>query len=85
LYDGKDFYKATEYNITNIVDRVGSGDAFAAGLIYGMTTGMDNQKALDFATAASCLKHTIHGDFNLVSVEDVEKLMKGDGSGRVQR
>jgi 2-dehydro-3-deoxygluconokinase len=85
LYDGKDFYKATEYNITNIVDRVGSGDAFAAGLIYGMITGMDNQKALDFATAASCLKHTIHGDFNLVSVEDVEKLMKGDGSGRVQR
>lgn len=85
LYDGKTLFKAPEYNITHIVDRIGGGDAFMAGLIYGMITGLDDQKALDFAAAASCLKHTIHGDFNLVTVEEVEKLMKGDHSGRVER
>ena len=71
--------------ITHIVDRVGGGDSFMGGLIYGLLTYNDNQKALDFATAASCLKHTIKGDFNLVSVEEVERLMKGDASGRVRR
>lgn len=85
LYDGKTLFKAPEYNITHIVDRIGGGDAFMAGLIYGMITGLDDQKALDFATAASCLKHTIHGDFNLATLEEVETLMSGDKSGRVKR
>ncbi|MEA3478944.1 MAG: PfkB family carbohydrate kinase, partial [Bacteroidota bacterium] len=85
LYDGKTLFKAPEYNITHIVDRIGGGDAFMAGLIYGMITGMEDQKALNFAAAASCLKHTIQGDFNLVTVEEVKKLMKGDHSGRVER
>lgn len=86
LWDGKKLLHAPVYNITHIVDRVGGGDAFMAGLIYGMITfGNDDQKAVNFATAASCLKHTIHGDFNLVSVEEVEKLMEGDASGRVSR
>ena len=74
------------YDITPIVDRVGGGDSFMGGLIYGLTAYAANpQKALDFAVAASALKHTIFGDFNLVSVDEVEKLMKGDGSGRVNR
>lgn len=73
-----------QYNI-HIVDRVGGGDSFAGGLIYGLVAGMDNQKALEFAVAASCLKHSISGDFNLVSRAEVENLMSGDGSGRVQR
>ncbi len=68
-----------------IVDRVGGGDSFAGGLIYGLTTGKSGQDALEFAVAASCLKHSISGDFNLVSVAEVEALTKGDGSGRVQR
>jgi len=86
LFDGKKLYQAPEYNITHIVDRVGGGDSFMGGLIYGLLTyTTDDQKALDFAVAASCLKHTIHGDFNLVSVAEVEGLMKGDGSGRVSR
>ena len=85
LYDGDTLLKAPEYNITHIVDRIGGGDAFMAGLIYGIITGMEDQKALDFATAASCLKHTIHGDFNLATLEEVEKLIKGDHSGRVER
>ncbi|MEN8225572.1 MAG: sugar kinase [Bacteroidota bacterium] len=85
LYDGKTLFKAPEYNITHIVDRIGGGDAFMAGLIYGMLSWHDDQKALDFATAASCLKHTIHGDFNLVTVDEVNKLMQGDHSGRVSR
>ena len=67
------------------MDRVGGGDSFCSGLLYGLLSGMDNQKALEFAVAASCLKHTILGDFNLVSVAEVESLMSGDGSGRVQR
>jgi 2-dehydro-3-deoxygluconokinase len=86
LWDGKKLYKAPDYNITHIVDRVGGGDSFMGGLIYGLIsyTG-DDQKALNFAVAASCLKHTIPGDFNLVSVDEVEKLMGGDSSGRVSR
>lgn len=84
LYDTKEFYKSKRYDI-RIVDRVGGGDSFGAGLIYGLSSGMSNQDALEYAVAASCLKHTIEGDFNLVSVEEVETLMKGDASGRVQR
>ncbi|MCP4539106.1 MAG: sugar kinase [Chloroflexi bacterium] len=78
-------YTAPRYNITPIVDRVGGGDSFCGGLIYGLSTGGDPQQALDFAVAASCLKHTVSGDFNLVSVSEVEKLMGGDASGRVSR
>jgi 2-dehydro-3-deoxygluconokinase len=86
LYDGKDLYVAPTYNITHIVDRVGGGDSFMGGLVYGLLTYKeDHQKVINFATAASCLKHTIHGDFNLVTVEEVEKLMGGDASGRVSR
>ena len=86
LWDGKQLLKASDYDITHIVDRVGGGDSFMGGLIYGLIANPGNdQKALNFATAASCLKHTIHGDYNLVSVAEVENLMKGDGSGRVSR
>jgi 2-dehydro-3-deoxygluconokinase len=86
LYDGKTLFKAPEYQITDIVDRVGGGDSFMGGLIYGLVTWPgDDQKALNFAVAASCLKHTIHGDYNMVSVAEVEQLMKGDASGRVVR
>ena len=86
LYNGSDLFKAPTYEITHIVDRVGGGDSFMAGLIYGLLTYKnDDEKALDFAVAASCLKHTIYGDFNLVTVEEVEKLMSGDASGRVSR
>lgn len=84
LSDGVNFYKSKKYNI-HIVDRVGGGDSFGAGLIYGLTSGMDAQKSLEFAVAASCLKHTVEGDANHVSVGEVEALMGGDGSGRVQR
>lgn len=85
LYNGKELLSSRRYEITNIVDRVGAGDSFAAGLIYGLTTYGDDQKALEFATAASCLKHSVPGDFNRVSVGEVEALMKGEASGRVQR
>jgi len=86
LWDGIKLYEAPTYQITHIVDRVGGGDSFMAGLIYGLITfPNDDQKALNFAVAASCLKHTIHGDYNQVSVTEVEQLMKGDGSGRVVR
>jgi len=86
LYDGKTLYEAPEYNITHIVDRVGGGDSFMGGLIYGLLRYKgDDQQALNFAVAASCLKHTIKGDANLVTVEEVEKLMGGDASGRVSR
>lgn len=84
LFDGKEFYKSKRYDI-HITDRVGGGDSFGGGLIYGLTSGLGNQGALEFAVAASCLKHTIEGDFNQVSVEEVETLAKGDASGRVQR
>lgn len=86
LYDGKKMFKSKDYNITHIVDRVGAGDSFMGGLIYGILNyPNDNQVALDFAVAASCLKHTIKGDANLVSIDEVEKLMNGDNSGRVNR
>ncbi len=86
LYDGSTLYKAPQYQITHMVDRVGGGDAFMAGLIYGLLRYQkDLQKALNFAVAASCLKHTIFGDYNRVSVAEVEKLMGGDASGRVTR
>jgi len=86
LYDRKTMYIAPSYNITHIVDRVGGGDSFMGGLIYGLLTYKEDlQRALNFAVAASCLKHTIIGDFNLSSVQEVEKLMGGDASGRVSR
>jgi len=85
LYDGGKLYTTCTYDITHIVDRVGGGDSFAAGLIYGMRTYGDPQKTLDFAVAASCLKHSIFGDMNMVTVDEVEKLMGGDASGRVSR
>lgn len=84
LYAGDECYFSKKYNI-NIVDRVGGGDSFAAGLIFSMMNGWDNQKSVEFAAAASCLKHTIEQDFNLVSVEEVLSLVNGNGSGRVQR
>jgi 2-dehydro-3-deoxygluconokinase len=85
LNDREHFYLSRRYEIQDIVDRVGGGDSFAAGLIYGLNTYDSKQDALEFAVAASCLKHSIIGDFNRVGVSDVEKLMKGDASGRVQR
>ncbi|MDF0718128.1 sugar kinase [Muricauda sp. 334s03] len=86
LYDGRTMYTSREYQITHIVDRVGGGDSFMGGLIYGLLNWPeDDQNALDFAVAASCLKHTIKGDANLVTVAEVEKLMGGDASGRVSR
>ncbi len=86
LFDGKKLYESPNYNITHIVDRVGGGDSFMGGLVYGLISYPgDDQKALNFAVAASCLKHTIYGDFNQVTVAEVENLMKGDGSGRVSR
>jgi len=86
LYDGSTMYQSPQYQITDIVDRVGGGDSFMGGLIYGlMQYPQDDQHALNFAVAASCLKHTIKGDANLVSIEEVEKLMGGDASGRVAR
>lgn len=85
LHNGREFLLSPTYEITDIVDRVGGGDSFAAGLVYGLLSYDDDQKALDFATAASCLKHTIPGDFNRVTVKEAEALMKGDASGRVQR
>lgn len=84
FYDGKQYYESKKYDI-RIVDRVGGGDSFCGGLIYGLIEAMEPDRALNFAVAASCLKHTIHGDFNLISKKEVENLMDGDGSGRVQR
>lgn len=84
LFDGTKSYFSKNYNI-KIVDRVGGGDSFGGGLIYALMTGKQKQDALEFAVAASCLKQTIIGDFNLVQAEEVEKLAAGDGSGRVQR
>lgn len=86
LYDGEKLNISSRYDITHIVDRVGGGDSFMAGLIYGLLSYPgDDLRALEFAVAASCLKHTVYGDFNLVTVAEVEKLMHGDGSGRVSR
>jgi 2-dehydro-3-deoxygluconokinase len=83
-YDGKDFYFSRKYAV-HIVDRVGGGDSFGAGLIYGNLKGLPPQETLEFAVAASCLKHSIEGDFNQVSVDEAQKLAGGDASGRVQR
>jgi len=84
LYDGENFIQSRKYQI-RIVDRVGGGDSFASGLIYGLITGMSSEDALNFAVSASALKHTIPGDFNHVSLEEVLTLVNGDASGRVQR
>ncbi len=84
LLDGKEFYRSPKYAI-RVVDRIGTGDAFAAGLIHGLLERMEPQRALDFAVAASCLKHSIPGDWNLCSLEEVEALMMGKGKGRVER
>ena len=85
LYNGQELLEAPTFQITHIVDRVGGGDSFMGGLIYGLLTYENDQDALNFAVAASCLKHTIYGDANLVTVSEVEKLMGGDASGRVSR
>ncbi len=84
LYDGKDYCFSKSYHL-HIVDRVGGGDSFGGGLIYALLTGKDTQSAIEFAVAASALKHSVEGDYNRVSVAEVEKLAGGDGSGRVQR
>ncbi|RZA03451.1 MAG: sugar kinase [Sphingobacteriaceae bacterium] len=84
VYDGNEFYQTKEYDI-RIVDRVGGGDSFAGGFIYGLVTGLTLGEAAEFAIGASALKHTIHGDFNHVTVNEIQDLIKGDGSGRVQR
>ncbi len=84
LDNGKELFVSKKYDM-QIVDRVGGGDSFGAGLIYGMTSGMEDRDALEFAVAASCLKHSIEGDFNAVTVQEVLALCGGDGSGRVQR
>jgi 2-dehydro-3-deoxygluconokinase len=85
LFNGQQFFTSTSYDLTHIVDRVGAGDAFAAGLIYGLMAGMADEAALNFATAASALKHTIPGDLNLVTLSEVQNLLGGNVSGRVQR
>src|SRR3982750_1042288 len=84
VYDGTEFYHTKQYNV-RIVDRVGSGDSFASGFIYGLVSGMKMQEAAEFGTAASALKHTIPGDLNHATLSEVKELMKGDASGRVQR
>ena len=84
VYDGTEFYHTKEYEV-RIVDRVGSGDSFASGFIFGLVTGMPLAEAAEFGVAASALKHTIPGDFNHATLTEVKELMKGDGSGRVQR
>lgn len=84
LYDGEEFYQSREYEV-HIVDRVGGGDSFVAGLIYGFLNDLPDAESLEFATAASCLKHSIEGDFNLVTVDEVKSLASGNASGRVQR
>ncbi|MFC1461598.1 PfkB family carbohydrate kinase, partial [Verrucomicrobiota bacterium] len=85
LNDRQNFILSRKYSITDIVDRVGGGDSFSSGFIYGVSSGKKPEDALNFAVAASCLKHSIAGDFNRVTVEEVEKLTGGDASGRVQR
>lgn len=84
LYDGENYCFSKEYHL-HIVDRVGGGDSFGGGLIYALLNGKDSQQAIEFAVAASALKHSIEGDYNMVTVSEVEKLAGGDGSGRVQR
>ena len=84
LYDGENYCFSKKYDLT-IIDRVGGGDSFGGGLIYALLSGKDTQAAVEFAVAASALKHTIGGDYNMVTVSEVEKLAGGDGSGRIQR
>ena len=84
LYDGQEYYFSKKYNV-RIVDRVGVGDSFGSWLISAILDGFDSKQAIEFAVAASCLKHSIEGDFNMVSKEEVLKLAGGDASGRVQR
>jgi 2-dehydro-3-deoxygluconokinase len=84
VYDGKEFYHSRQYEV-RIVDRVGSGDSFASGFIYGLVTGMSMPDACEFGVAASAIKHTIPGDLNHATLSEVKELMKGDASGRVQR
>ena len=84
LYDREDYFFSKEYHL-HIVDRVGDGDSFGGGLIYALLSGKSTQEAVEFAVAASALKHSIEGDFNMVTVSEVEKLAGGDGSGRIQR
>ena len=85
IYDGKEFYQSKRYEINPIIDRVGGGDSFSGGLIHGLLTKPTQGEALEFAVAASALKHTINGDYNLVSEAEVESLAGGNASGRVQR
>ena len=85
IYDGKEFYQSKRYDVNPIIDRIGGGDSFSGGLIHGLLTKATQGEALEFAVAASALKHTINGDFNLVSVEEVEALAGGAANGRVQR
>ena len=85
IYDGKEFYESKRYDILPIVDRVGGGDSFSGGLIHGLLTKKTQGEALEFAVAASALKHTVEGDFNMVSAAEVEALAGGNASGRVQR
>ena len=85
IYNGKEFYESRRYDINPIIDRVGGGDSFAAGLIHGLLTKPTQGEALEFAVAASALKHTVYGDFNLMSADEVESLVQGNASGRVQR
>lgn len=84
LYDREDYFFSKEYHL-HIVDRVGDGDSFGGGLIYALLSGKSSRDAIEFAVAASALKHSVEGDFNRVTVAEVEKLCGGDGSGRVQR
>ena len=85
LYNGEELIESRRYDITDIVDRVGGGDSFMGGLIFGLLHYLDDRKALEFATAASCLKHTLKGDYNWVTIQEVENLVDGDVSGRVKR
>lgn len=85
LYNGQQLLQSSKYDITDIVDRVGGGDSFMGGLIFGLLHYKDDSRALEFATAASCLKHSIKGDYNWVTIDEVERLMNGESSGRVKR
>ena len=85
VFDGNEFYVSKRYDILPIVDRVGGGDSFSGGLIHGLLTKQSMGEALEFAVAASALKHTINGDFNMVSAEEVEALAGGNANGRIQR
>jgi 2-dehydro-3-deoxygluconokinase len=86
IWNGKELLHSREYNVSHIIDRIGAGDAFMAGIIYGLITWPnDHQTALEFAVAATCLKHSISGDINLVTVNEIKALMSGSGGGRVSR